>query len=104
MGPPPAVTVSEIQGNRRGADTFADYRDASGPGPHLDGFTRVDIACKVYAPTIETANPGGYWYLIASPPWGGRYYAVANTFLNGDPAEGPYTHDYDPAVPDCPES
>ncbi|MEW2255313.1 hypothetical protein [Streptomyces sp. NPDC047869] len=45
--------------------------------------------------------PGGYWYRIASPPWSDTYYAVANTFLNGDPPEGPYSHDVDEKVPDC---
>ncbi|MFD4912946.1 hypothetical protein ACFWNR_06945 [Streptomyces virginiae] len=99
---PPTASTSEVQGNRSGAGTFADHHDASGPGPRIDHLARVEAACKVYDPTIESASPGGYWYLIASPPWNGRYYAVANTFLNGDPAEGPYHHHFDPAVPDCP--
>ena len=46
-------------------------------------------------------NPGGYWYRIESSPWGNRFYALANTFLNGDPWGGPYTHPTDLSVPDC---
>jgi hypothetical protein len=90
-----------VEGNRNGADTFADYRNASQPGPHIAFEQPVEVSCKVHAPTIESARPGGYWYRIASPPWNDNYYAVANTFLNGDPVEGPYTHHFDPEVPDC---
>jgi hypothetical protein len=46
-------------------------------------------------------NPDGYWYRIASPPWNDRYYAPANTFMNGDPWNGPYTHNTDLKVPNC---
>ena len=62
----------------------------------------VDVSCKVYAPQIQSANPDGYWYRIATAPWNNQYYAVANTFWNGDvPGQKPYTHFTDWAVRDC---
>lgn len=87
--------------NKHGVPTFTDYANASGPGSILAFAQDVEIACKVYDPSVASTSPGGYWYRIASPPWDGHFYAVANTFLNGDPPAGPYTHFYDPKVPDC---
>jgi lysophospholipase L1-like esterase len=94
-------TYPEQQGSR-GANTFTNPNNASGPGPRIEPMQWVDVACKVYAPQIQSANPDGYWYRIASAPWNGQYYAVANTFWNGDvPNQLPYTHNTDFAVPDC---
>ena len=84
-----------------GANTFANYHNASGMGPHIASQAWVQVTCKVYDPTIQSASPGGYWYRIHSGPWNDQYYAVANTFWNGDPPGGPYTHSFDAAVPDC---
>ncbi len=42
-----------------------------------------------------------YWYRIASAPWNNEWYAIANTFLNGDQPGGPTEHNTDFAVPDC---
>jgi hypothetical protein len=61
----------------------------------------VQVACKVLAPTIPSTSPDGYWYRLAGGLWNGDY-AVANTFFNGDPIGGPYTHNTDFNVPDCP--
>ncbi len=61
----------------------------------------MQVTCKVYDPSIVSATPDGYWYRIASSPWSNAYYAVANTFMNGDPPNGPYTHNTDFNVPDC---
>lgn len=98
---PVGQTFPEQQGSR-GADTFADPHSASGPGPRVDAWAWIQVSCKVYAPEIASANPDGYWYRIASPPWSDRFYAVANTFWNGDvPGQTPYLHDTDLAVPDC---
>lgn len=96
-----AHSDTEVAYNKHGVPTFSDYQNASGAGPVIVFDEQVQVNCKIYAPTIPSASPGGYWYLIASAPWDGQYYAVANTFLNGDPPGGPYTHNYDPAVPDC---
>ena len=65
--------------------------------------TFVEVECKLYAPSAPSISPDGYWYLIRTEPWDG-YYSAANTFLNGDPEEGPYTRMTDLTVPDCPEA
>jgi hypothetical protein len=98
----PARTVTEQEGSH-GANTFQDVANASGEGPKIPAMAYVQVTCKVLpASTIGSAYPDGYWYLIASPPWGNQYYAVANTFWNGDvPGHLPYTHNEDPNVPDC---
>jgi hypothetical protein len=97
----PASYTPEKAYNRNGVPTFADYADASDPGPVIPFGQVVQVACKLYDPSLPSTNPGGYWYRIGSSPWDDSYYAVANTFLNGDPPGGPYTHNYDPAVRNC---
>ena len=61
----------------------------------------VNVSCKVYDPYIASVNPDGYWYRIASSPWNNELLSPANTFMNGDPWGGPYTHNTDFKVPDC---
>ena len=98
-GPPPSW--SEQQGSL-GANTFTNPYNASGLGPRIAASQWVQVSCKVYAPQIASANPDGYWYRIASGPWNNQYYAVANTFWNGDiPGQKPYTHNTDWAVANC---
>ncbi len=71
-------------------------------GVKIQPYQWVAVSCKVYAPQIVSANPDGYWYRIASPPWSNVFYAVANTFWNGDiPGQKPYVHNTDFAVPEC---
>jgi hypothetical protein len=99
--PPPATTWSEQQGSL-GANTFTNPYNASGMGQKIAPYQWVEVSCKVYAPQITSANPDGYWYRIASAPWSNAYYAVANTFWNGDvPGVKPYTHNTDFVVPNC---
>lgn len=99
--PPPPATWAEQQGSL-GANTFTNPYNASGMGQKIAPMQWVQVSCKVYAPQIASANPDGYWYRIASPPWNNAYYAVANTFWNGDiPGQKPYTHNTDFAVPNC---
>lgn len=100
--PPPPVTVTEQSGSH-GSPTFTNPANAGGPGPVIPAMSYVEVSCKVHpGTTIVSANPDGYWYRIASPPWSNQYYAVANTFWNGDvPGRTPYTHNTDWAVPDC---
>ena len=69
-------------------------------GSKIPAATYVQVYCKVYDPTIASVNPDGYWYRIASSPWT-NYYAPANTFMNGDPWNGPYTHNTDFSVTNC---
>jgi hypothetical protein len=92
----------EIEDNRHGANAFADTK-AKHKGQHRLTFDEaVQVSCKVFDPSITSASPDGYWYRIATPPWDNQFYAVANTFANGDPvgANGG-THNTDPAIPDC---
>ncbi len=89
------------QEGHNGAPTFTTYHSASGPGPAISAGEYVHVACKVLDGTIPSSNPDGYWYLLADPPWSDQYYAAANTFMNGDPWNGPYTHNTDFDVPDC---
>lgn len=100
----PAASTSlftEQEFNHAGAPTFSNPTDASGPGPQIPYLAEVQVSCKVYDPAVPSVNPDGYWYRIASPSWHDTYYAAANTFLNGDPPNGPYTHNTDFRVPDC---
>lgn len=95
-----SATYAEQQGHH-GANTFTNYHNASGMGPRVDPAAWVQVSCKVYDPYIGTVNPDGYWYRLAGSPWNDQYYAAANTFMNGDPWNGPYTHNTDFNVPDC---
>jgi hypothetical protein len=99
-GPPPQ-TWSEQETPNHPVNTFTDYHNASGEGPAIAAGLWVQVSCKVYDPTIGSVNPDGYWYRIASAPWDDAYYSPANTFMNGDPYGGPYTHNTDFNVPDC---
>ncbi len=101
--PPRALadaTYAEQEGHL-GANTFTDIDNASGEGTKVPAAAWVQVTCKVYDPSIASVSPDGYWYLIASAPWNNQYYAAANTFMNGDPWNGPYTHNTDWNVPDC---
>jgi hypothetical protein len=100
-GGEPVPTHAEQSGSM-GSPTFTNPYNASGPGPRIPAMSTVQVTCRVYAPAIASANPDGWWYRIASSPWSNQYYAVANTFWNGDvPGRKPYTHNTDFAVPIC---
>lgn len=100
--PPPPTTYAEQSGSY-GSPTFIDVTNASGQGPTIAPMQWVQVSCKVKpASTIGSAYPDGYWYRVHTSPWSDSYYAVANTFWNGDiPGQKPYTHNTDFAVPDC---
>jgi hypothetical protein len=70
-------------------------------GPKIAPLQQVDVSCKRFDPSINSVSPDGYWYRIATNPWNNQYYSPANTFFNGDPLNGPYSHNTDFAVPDC---
>jgi hypothetical protein len=99
--PPSPSTWSEQETPNHRVNTFTNYHNASGIGPAIGSGEWVQVSCKVYDPTIASVNPDGYWYRIASAPWNNAYYSPANTFMNGDPYGGPYTHNTDFSVPDC---
>jgi surface antigen len=94
------TTWSEQEGHY-GVNTFTDPYNASGMAARIAPAQVVQVSCRVYAPQIESANPDGWWYRIQSGPWSDAYYSPANTFMNGDPWNGPYTHNTDWAVAVC---
>jgi hypothetical protein len=100
----PPVTVQEQEGHN-GANTFSNYSNASGEGTAIGPGQWVAVTCRVYDPSITSASPDGYWYLIASSPWNNQYWAVANTFMNGDVwgcwTTSSCTHNTDFDVPTC---
>lgn len=100
--PAPTTSKPEQVANKNGAGTFADPKSGSGQtGIDIPPYAIVQGSCKIYAPTISSSKPDGYWYRIASIPWNNNFYAVANLFANRDPLAGPYNHNTDFTVPDC---
>jgi hypothetical protein len=99
--PPPPANHLEQETPNHPVNTFQNYHNASGMGPQIAAGKWVEVSCRVYDPTIASVNPDGYWYRIASSPWNNAYYSPANTFMNGDPYGGPYTHNTDFSVPLC---
>lgn len=97
--PPGGKSFVEIE-STLGAPTFRTP-GPSGPGEKIPANARVRVACKTYAPTIGSASPRGYWYLIASKPWNDHYVSVANTFINGGSLSGPGVRYVDSRVPNC---
>jgi len=94
-------TYTEQEFNPGGASTFA-HLDGSGAGTPVAYGQYVRVSCKVYSTIVTSTKPDGYWYRLASLPWDNHYYAVANTFGNGDKLNHPpYTHNTDWRVPNC---
>ncbi|WP_344458494.1 hypothetical protein, partial [Actinocorallia aurantiaca] len=97
-------SAREEQAGQYGAPTFSDAKRPAVSGVPVKPYEKVKVSCKIFAPTIPSVSPDGYWYLIASPPWNNEWYAPANTFLNGDPINAEQrtvTHNTDTKVPDC---
>ena len=99
--PAPVPVLYTEQEGHHGVNTFTDPNNASGLGQKIAPAQYVQVSCKLYDPSIGSVSPDGYWYRIASTPWNNAYYSPANTFMNGDPWNGPYTHNTDFNVPDC---
>ena len=99
--PSDAKLVPEKETPHHGVNTFSNYAFPAGEGEPIPPGHRVEVSCKVFAPSIASVVPDGYWYRIASAPWRNGFYAPANTFLNGDPPNGPYLHNTDFSVPTC---
>jgi len=83
-----------------GARTYEDPHTVAVTGPSLTPYQQVTVACKIFAPVMPSVGPG-WWYRITSPPWNGRFYAPANSFMNGDPV-GVDMHHVDEGVKTCP--
>ena len=102
--PPNGKTYTEQQGHL-GSIVVSDPSSLSQIG-RIQPLQTVQVSCKVLNPSMGTVSPDGYWYRLASPPWNHQEaYAIANTFLNGDPVVGTSNgpqHNTDFNVPDCP--
>jgi hypothetical protein len=73
-----------------------------GLGQPVQPGEKVEVVCWFYQSNAEASvKRDGWWYLIASQPWNRQYYTVANSYLNGDPPEGPYINTVDNGVPVC---
>jgi hypothetical protein len=84
-----------------GARTFRNPLAFGDEGPRVKPRQRVRVVCRyLQADAPPTVQPG-WWYLIASPPWSRQYYSPANSYLNGDPFNGPYRAEFDNGVPVC---
>ncbi|TFV46566.1 hypothetical protein [Blastococcus sp. TF02A-35] len=83
-----------------GANTFADPRTLQGQGQKIPPDTTVEVRCRYYAPSIPSVTPDGFWYLVDSGEWAGRW-SPANSFMNGDVKGGRTLHNTDFDVPVC---
>ena len=96
-----AKTFSETQ--QFGADTFSDYKHASGKGPRMPVGTVVQVDCLAVGPEAAAPSVHGNWYHVVGPdPYTG-FYIAANTFLNGDNPNTPLSqqHARDERLPLC---
>lgn len=99
-----AGTTYQEQVGHDDARTFQDPRALLGEGERVPALQTVDVLCKLYSPVPGSPSVGKYWYLVVSPPWNGRYFTVANSYLNGDspdPHQGTHGAVVDLRVPDC---
>ena len=85
---------------RIGANTFSDPRALTDRALPIPPDTEVQVRCRYYAPSIPSVVPDGFWYLIDSGKWAGRW-SPANSFMNGDVPGQPTLHNTDFAVPVC---
>jgi hypothetical protein len=95
------TTLPETEWPRSSVNTFRNHHAVSGKGRPVAASQTVRVSCRVYDPSIPSISPSGFWYRIASAPWSNRYWAPANTFLNGDRPRGPYHHPVEKKVPLC---
>ena len=89
------------QASTGGAATFRDPRAFRGKGNRVDVLQAVEVVCRLYDPDAPPSVRPGWWYLLAGPPWNRQYYSPANSYLNGDPPEGPHLTSIDSGVPVC---
>lgn len=83
-----------------GANTFADPVKLQDNRLPIPPDTTVPVRCRVHAPSIPSVEPDGYWYLIDSGEWAGRW-SPANSFMNGDVPGQQTVTNTDMAVPVC---
>lgn len=94
-------TFTQEAGEGTPRPTFRDPRAFKGKGPSVQPGQQVEVVCRFHDPNAPASVQPGWWYLIASSPWNWQYYTMANSYLNGDPPEGPYLTSVDNGVPVC---
>lgn len=77
-------TRAEQETFAHSVNTFPSPTRLTRRGPIIAAGQVVRVSCRIYAPSIPSVAPDGFWYRISSPPWNDQDYAPANTFLNGD--------------------
>ncbi|MBV9012055.1 MAG: hypothetical protein JO281_09680 [Pseudonocardiales bacterium] len=95
-------TFTEQAGGGGSHPTFRNPLVFGGPGQSVQPGEKVEVVCRFFQPNAPpSVKHDGWWYLVASQPWNRHYYTVANSYLNGDPPEGPYITNVDNGVPEC---
>lgn len=94
-------TFTERAAHDNGKPTYRDPRFFKGPGPPVTPGQQIEVVCRFHDPDAEPSIQPGWWYLIASTPWNRHYYTAANSYLNGDPPQGPAVTSVDNGVPVC---
>jgi hypothetical protein len=89
------------QAGTDGAETFRNPLMWAGHGQRVAGLQPVRVICRFYQPDASQTVFPGWWYLLATAPWNGQYYSPANSYLNGDPPQGPGVTYFDSGVPGC---
>jgi hypothetical protein len=99
--PAGAMLRAETSGSL-GANVFTNPRPPSGEQllNKVPPRTTIEVSCRYLKPSLPSLKPDGYWYLIVSARWRGEW-TPANSYLDGDPPNGPFHHNTDFAVPVC---
>jgi transcriptional regulator with XRE-family HTH domain len=95
----PASTWTETTGTP--AHTWADATQLTGAGTPLGPRQSVQVLCRVRGYVVQDGDP--WWYLLASTPWNGHYYATSDAFYNNGATSGPVDNGVvvDQQVPVC---
>ncbi|MGY1840952.1 MULTISPECIES: hypothetical protein, partial [unclassified Modestobacter] len=83
-----------------GAKTSADPVTMQDNAQPIPPDTTVQVRCRFHAPSVPSVEPDGFWYLIDSGEWAGRW-SPANSFMNGDHPGRPTVNNTDMVVPVC---
>jgi hypothetical protein len=96
----PSGSIAETAGGT--VNTWTNYSDAGGTeGAQILKGATVGVSCKLHGLAVQDGNT--WWYLIASSPWSGQFYASADAFYNNGATSGSLAASafVDPAVPNC---
>jgi transcriptional regulator with XRE-family HTH domain len=80
----PASTWTETTGTP--AHTWGDPTQLTGAGAPLGPRQSIQVLCRVRGYIVQDGDP--WWYLIASAPWNGHFYATSDAFYNNGATSG----------------